>query len=243
MQKEKFIIQDAEYSIPYHHLVGFKNFTNSWIMPWGQEYYTYVKKVLDLTGKFNPKSIIDVGCGDGKVGLELNRIYGNKIRNVGVDTSERAILLAKGLNWGNGAEFFCIEVEKMSETFDIVLLIEVLEHIPDERMTSFVSGVREKINSNGVVILSVPSDSIPVTSKHYRHYNKELLGVQMNGFKLEEMYYLVRPGFMFNILNRLIRKFSSINFLRDFFFKLYNMFCAEGDSNSCQHIVAVYRKI
>src|SRR6185369_4330935 len=128
---EKFKMQDEEYSVPYHHLVGFKKFSNAWVMPWGQEYYTYVKKVLDLVKKYEPRSVVDIGCGDGKVGLELARIYGNKIRNVGTDLSERSILVAQGLNWGNGAEFFAKPVGELTEKFDMGLLIEVMEHIPD----------------------------------------------------------------------------------------------------------------
>lgn len=243
MQKEKFSIQDSEYSVPYHHLVDFKHFSNAWIMPWGQEYYTYVKKALDLLKKFNPKSIIDIGCGDGKIGLELTRIYGNKIQNVGVDLSERAVLLAKALNWGSGAEFFCLPIDAIQKTFEMAMLIEVLEHIPDNEIDSFVHSIYERLDIGGIIILSVPSDCIPVSNKHYRHYNKQLLDIHMKGFKLQEIYYLVRPGFVFNILNRLIRKFASINNIRNFFFKLYNIFCAEGDERSCQHIVAVYRKI
>jgi hypothetical protein len=122
-------------------------------------------------------------------------------------------------------------------------LIEVLEHIPDNEVDSFVHSVRERLDNNGVVVVSVPSDCIPVSSKHFRHYNKQLLTTHMKGFKLQEIYYLVRPGFIFNILNRLIRKFASINIVRNFFFELYNIFCAEGDEGSCRHIVAVYIKI
>jgi 2-polyprenyl-3-methyl-5-hydroxy-6-metoxy-1,4-benzoquinol methylase len=241
--KEKFNIQDMEYSIPYHHLVNFRHFSNAWIMPWGQEYYVYVKKVLDLSKKHNPKSIIDIGCGDGKISFELAKIYGEKIRNVGIDLSERAILLAKGLNYGNGAEFFYRSISDFKEQFDMVLLVEVLEHIPDNLTASFVSDVKDRLTKEGIIIISVPSDRIPLNKKHYRHYNEKLLTSQMVGFELQETHYLIKIGFVSNLLNKLIRKFSSMRIVRNFFFGLYIKFCAVGDEKSHQHIVSVYKKI
>ena len=240
---EKFNIQDKEYYIPYHHLVNFQHFSNAWIMPWGQEYFTYVKKVFDLSKKYNPKSIIDIGCGDGKVGFELEKIFGNKVKNVGVDLSERAILLAKALNWGNRVEFFNYSISEISGQFDMALLIEVLEHISDHDLELFVNEVRNKIVQGGILIVTVPSDCIPVTEKHYRHYNKNLLEKNLIGFELLEIHYLVKKGLLFEVLNRLIRKFSSITFIRNVFFNLYQIFCAKGNKKSHQHIVAVYKRI
>jgi 2-polyprenyl-3-methyl-5-hydroxy-6-metoxy-1,4-benzoquinol methylase len=240
--KEKFKIQDEEYSIPYHHLVGFKKFSNAWVMPWGEEYYAYVSKVLELSKKYNPASIIDIGCGDGKIGFELSRLYGKTIRNVGVDLSERSILLAKALNWQNGAEFFAKPISEINETFDQAMLVEVLEHIPDQEIPNFVASVEEVINSSGKVIVTVPSDNVPVIKKHYRHYNLDLLKKHMTGFTLEEVYYSVKTGPLSGFLNRCIRKTASIGFLRNFFFKVFMIFYSEGTVASSRHIVAVFKK-
>ena len=243
MKKERFTIQELEYVIPYHHLVDFKHFSNAWIMPWGQEYYTYIKKVLVLSKNFNPRSIIDIGCGDGKVSYEFARLYGTSLKNVGIDLSERAIMLAKGLNWGNGAEFFCASVSAIQETFELATLIEVLEHVPDDEVASFVSNIRERLILGGILIISVPSDCIRVSNKHYRHYNPKLLSEHLKGFELMEIYYLVKSGFAFNLLNHLIRKFASICTLRNFFFKIYMRWYAEGNEKSCHHLVAVFKKM
>ncbi|MBN2094116.1 MAG: methyltransferase domain-containing protein [Candidatus Zambryskibacteria bacterium] len=240
-KQEKFDIQNYQYSIPYHHLVNFQNFSNVWIMPWGEEYYVYIQKALDLLKKYSPESVLDVGCGDGKVNFELAKLYGNQIKNVGVDLSERAILLAKGLNYGNNVEFFCKPISDLKGQFDAVLLIEVLEHIPNENINEFVLDIKSKIKKGGILIISVPSKQIPIIDKHYRHYDEELLNKQLNGLKLIKIFYLIKNNFLGVVLNKLIRRFASISFLRKALFKFYFKFCANGNKKSYKHILALYK--
>lgn len=238
---EKFKIQDSQYLMPYHHLVDFDSFNNCWVMPWGEEYFSYSKKALNLLFSYNPKSVIDIGCGDGKISFEISKKKEINI-NVGVDLSEKAIMFAKAMNYNNGAIFYCSDISNISGVFDSAMLIEVMEHIPDIEIKEFINKVRDKLSNGGVLIVSVPSDILPVNSKHYRHYNDELLSKHLNGFKLDKLFYISKTGLLSVFLNKLIRKFASIKILRIFLFNIYEHFFSEGNKNSHRHIVASYIK-
>ena len=78
----------------------------------------------------NSLRILDVGCGNGsQLALPLAR---TGFRVHGIDTDKRSIEHARRLAHGtDNAEFVCGRVEDLpaNETFDVVMLSEVLEHM------------------------------------------------------------------------------------------------------------------
>lgn len=76
--------------------------------------------------------IADIGCGAGGVLSELSRLMGPGIRYYGFDISPQAIELARKHTNDN----ICFKMEDLlspdnDEYFDILLIIDVVEHIPD----------------------------------------------------------------------------------------------------------------
>src|SRR5438552_7873234 len=86
--------QEAEYAFPYHHLPQIAPFSISRHLFWGHAYASYVEKVLQLLSKQPFESLIDIGCGDGKLLLEISKRFRGK-RLVGTDMSERALAFAR----------------------------------------------------------------------------------------------------------------------------------------------------
>jgi SAM-dependent methyltransferase len=93
-----------------------------------------------------------VGCGEGYV-LEALKHHGVTCPMTGIDLSETAIADAKARV--SGVNFMvedALELARQGKTYDLVMMIEVLEHIPDpERMLPVLA----KIARRGL-ILSVP---------------------------------------------------------------------------------------
>jgi len=97
-----------------------------------------VARVLESTGfvsKFQgkPVSVADVGCGVGGVigslADEVARVGVHVGRTCGFDMAESAIAQAKTeFPW---IEFFCENFCESEQRFDLILLMDVLEHIPD----------------------------------------------------------------------------------------------------------------
>ena len=58
----------------------------------------------------------------------------------------------------------------MTQSFDKVVSIEVMEHIPPEAVIRFTKSLVSCVNLGGLLVISVPSCKMPVTKKHYQHF-------------------------------------------------------------------------
>ena len=77
-------------------------------------------------------SILDLGCGEGYV-LEALLAAGVEANLVGIDRSVDAVDRARA-RVGDRAEILCrdvTELEDLPRSFDVVMLLEVLEHLDD----------------------------------------------------------------------------------------------------------------
>lgn len=91
--------------------------------------------MLDWLPPPGPAAVLDIGCGDGLQTMLVGRRYG---RTCGVDVNERFIGIARehARAFGRRAEleYFAQPLEQVGfapDTFDIVLSVCVLEHIPN----------------------------------------------------------------------------------------------------------------
>jgi SAM-dependent methyltransferase len=88
--------------------------------------------------RLHPRSVCDVGCGTGDVLARLHRMLGTE-RAVGYDISRRAIELACA-HEAAGLRFVAGAVEPDVEPFDLMLVLDVVEHVPDP--VGFLSSLR-----------------------------------------------------------------------------------------------------
>jgi 2-polyprenyl-3-methyl-5-hydroxy-6-metoxy-1,4-benzoquinol methylase len=245
MENNKFKIQDDQYMFPYHYLAQMKGNTPkiNMTIDWGFEYLTYMTIVSDIIKNLPHDNILDIGCGDGYL---LNNLVTNSDK-YGIDLSERAIKLANALS--KDANFEVKDLFLIDNQYDVVSLIEVLEHIPLDFIEKFITTSLKLVKLNGYFVISVPTDVLPLNRKHYRHYNKKLLSKHIESYGNLE---LVDERIVYNrtFLSRLIIKFLNnklwtINstFILNSFWKWHsnNNFIA-NESNGC-HLIRVYKKI
>lgn len=93
------------------------------------------KQIIEIMNKngLQPKKIAEVGCGAGQILGNLSRhtyLHGSEFQ--GYDISPQAIELCKKLE-GDNLKFFCKDIfaSASAEHFDVLLLIDVFEHVPD----------------------------------------------------------------------------------------------------------------
>ncbi|MEA2006622.1 MAG: class I SAM-dependent methyltransferase [Patescibacteria group bacterium] len=209
MNKNKFDLQNNQYNFPYHYLVNLREYSNYKELSWGIIYYAYMKYTVGYVYKSGCKSLLDVGCGDGRLISELASSDSSG-SYVGVDLSESAILLAKAMNQNlKNAKFLLKNVGQIEGEFDIVVLNEVLEHIPDEDLGVFTGNVMNKVKSGGVLIVTVPSVNVKLNEKHFRHYNLEMLRKQFEKLKLleNETKYLFKKNLFYKIIRIFAKRF------------------------------------
>ncbi len=170
---EKFHLQEEEYRFPYHYLPNLKNgyFSLGRELSNGAGYLGYIMTYADYINRLMPKEYLDIGCGDGRIFEYIDP----KIKRFGCDLSEVATCFGKAFN--PEVDIRCVDVSAMPmESFDVISIIEVLEHIPDNNLSEFIKNAWATLRRSGHCIISVPTLNLqPVPQKHYRHYSMELL--------------------------------------------------------------------
>ncbi|TSD02427.1 MAG: type 12 methyltransferase [Parcubacteria group bacterium Athens0714_24] len=204
MEKQE-TIQENQYSFPYHYIPTLTDgFSQTKNLFWGYEYLSYLNFVLSKLKLLSFDSLLDIGCGDGRFLHEAKKGFPNAIL-LGIDSSQRAISLAKAIN--PEINFICGDIQKINldKKYDIITAVEVLEHIPSQDIRSFLESLGRLLNVNGKLIITVPSDNINLISKHYQHFNIPKIENLFNGlFKIEEIHYLNKNCLKNKIIQKLL---------------------------------------
>ena len=163
-------VQEEQYYFPYHYadFISDKHKLMKFIEQ--LDLVLVVKNTIDTIK--NNKITLDAGCGDGRLCYELQ---GNAYKVVGIDYSESAIAFARAFN--PQAEFFVQDLKNLDVPykFDIIVLMEVLEHFIPTDIDAILPSLSNVLNDDGHIIITVPSDNMKVTDKHYQHFNKNSL--------------------------------------------------------------------
>jgi SAM-dependent methyltransferase len=188
--------QEAEYVFPYHFIptAGDDGFSTTRHWSWGVHYLGGLHLVQSLLRQHDFSSLVDIGCGDGRFLADLRQVY-PKASLTGLDYSERSIAFAKAFAPSVDFEATDIIATPPGETFDVVTLIEVFEHIPPAEADDFLAAVNARLKSGGIVILTVPHMNSPLIEKHYRHFtSSSLRGALESHFTIDEIGYFDRAG-------------------------------------------------
>lgn len=105
--------------------------------------------VASLVGTSN--MVLDLGCRDGSLAATFDD--SNTITGVDIDRNALRLASEKGIqtHWAD----LSATLPFPEETFDVVVLSEVLEHLPDPEFT--IREVRRVLRDNGRLVGSVPN--------------------------------------------------------------------------------------
>ena len=75
---ESDVSQESQYALPYHYIPSFEggHFSQHLYWSWGLHYIGALEYILDVLGQEPFESLIDVGCGDGRLLQEIGRRLG-----------------------------------------------------------------------------------------------------------------------------------------------------------------------
>lgn len=243
-------IQEVQYLFPYHYVpkIEGENFSQCKNFEWGYEYLSYINFILEKIKEVGFFSLLDVGCGDGRLLHEIHNLYKEK-KLAGIDYSPKAIDFAKVFN--DGPSFIVGDITNQSlfdEKFDIITLVETLEHIPPKDIRDFIKGINFHLKDGGVFILTVPSKNKSLNSKHYQHFNRNTLESYLSEFfNVTEWHYLNRTNDSMKV--RIIRKILTNRFfilnqpgLLKIIYKYYINNLFKGNDNNTGRICVVANK-
>lgn len=240
-------VQEAEYEFPYHYIPRLEggNFSQVRKLRWGYEYLSYLRFVLARLERVEFGSLLDVGCGEGRFLREASRRFPGK-RLLGVDFSARAVEYARLLN--PGLRFVREDIADAAappESFDVVTLIETLEHVPPGELRGFVEGLRRRTSEGGLLVVSVPSRNIKMSAKHYQHFDLGSLKTALAPFfEVVEHHHLNRISKWDTLLSALLtNRYFILNERRmlNALFRRYERSLLAAGESDCKRICVVCR--
>lgn len=235
----KFNIQDSQYQKPYHQFMSFNPFKVSEFYYDALSYFGYVSTAISF---IKGESVAEVGCGDGKILKELAMKYPEKYFE-GFDLSSKSILFAKAFGHYQNLKFYDTDFSLGEDLYDTILCIETLEHISDEDTPSFVHSLYKRLKSGGRLIITVPSNNLKLISKHYRHYDTDILAKSLKQFtSINYLYIDSKKSFWLKKL--LANRFFILNnqTLLNMILKFYKKRYMYASPKNCAHIIGVFEK-
>ncbi len=148
----------------------------------------YLDMVVGTQGREN-RRLLDVGCGAGNMAHHL-RLYGHYI---GVDVNAKPLRVARErrLPVARGS---AESLPFASESFDLVTILDTVEHVPNE--TGVLAEIHRVLKPRGNVLVTVPAfmflwSKNDVLNRHQRRYRRSELveKLRAHGFRVLRASY------------------------------------------------------
>lgn len=105
---------------------------------------------FDIVDEIKPKTLLDLGCGQGDFMLSLPK----KIDIKGIDLSPEQVLVCKE----KGLNAKAIDIANLDEKFDVITAtFDVLNYIPKENLNTFIGHIYNRLEDGGYLIFDVNS--------------------------------------------------------------------------------------
>lgn len=128
-----------------------------------KQYETFSELAMHLKQRFDPKSVLDVGCS---IGVLVKALRDIGVDAYGVDYSEYALSNAPK-EIGTYLKRVAVDKEKLpfgDGSFDMVTMLELLEHLQDHRL--LIEETKRVLKKGGVVFVTTPWDLSPEEPSH-----------------------------------------------------------------------------
>jgi len=149
-------------------------------------------KNLKKAGLKANSNVIEIGCGIGTVSsLIIKHISSGSF--VGVDISQESIEMARQINKGHAnAEFIVSDMSTFShpKKFDVVVLPDVLEHIPVEQHNNLFKILNEVTTKDAFVLINIPE---PNCLNWMRKHHPDKLQIIDQSLSMQDLLNNVYP--------------------------------------------------
>ena len=164
---------------------------------------------------------MDLGCGCGYL---LQVLEKNGYKNLfGVEIDKKQMENAKkNLKF---TKLYKIEItkflKKVKDKFDIIILYDVIEHIPKNNIINLLNLIYKRLNNNGILIIKTPNADLPLTAGKMRYidfgheiiFNKDSIETVLRIAKFKS--FIFKPASSISVLKTILKNFFDL-FLRFF---------------------------
>jgi SAM-dependent methyltransferase len=233
----------------------------------------FLSRYIKRNNQINLK-ILEIGCGSGMnafeiiKNLKMSNLKHGKIEYVGLDIDKKSIEVAQRIlnevfvsSFNHNIKFlhadareFLQDKQIFDQIFDIVLLIDVIEHIKEPEL--WLESCNKILKDEGLYIISVPTPLYPKIFGREFHIS---IGHVKDGYTLDELddlfsklgcerlYYSYNTGLLGNIgcylfYNRLKTQNKYINFIKFLFLYPFLFLDFYNNYKVSSSLFAVYRK-
>ena len=201
-----------------------------------------LKNKLNLINSLseNKGKILDIGAGTGDF---LAFVKQNGWQTIGVEPSQKA----KEIATNKGVEFVNETSELENQSFDIITMWHVLEHVPD--LEKQIQELKRLLKPNGSLIVAVPNFKsfdanhykefwaaydVPI---HFWHFSKTAIKLlfEKQNMKLEKVLPMKFDAFYVSLLSEKY-KTGKMKYIKAFFIGLKSNFKAKQTSEYSSHI-------
>lgn len=119
--------------------------------------YLYLTALFThLLRKKKQLTVLEVGCGGGRNLFFLKSKFAEKIHLYGTDLSNKSVEYAKTLGIGHFAQAAIPDVP-FQEEFDVILFVDILEHLPDiDLFHAMLQKAKDILKPNGLIYINIP---------------------------------------------------------------------------------------
>ncbi len=195
-------------------------------------------KVFNIKNKKKPFSkldILDIGCGGGLLTEPMYKLGGNL---TGIDASRRNISIAKihAMKENLKINYLCTSPEKMKlkKKYDVILNMEVVEHVED--LNFFIKSSSNLLKKNGVMFVAT-------INKTLKSYLFAIIGAEyvLNWLPVgtHDWFKFVEPEKLQNLCKNNNLELSQINGMN------YDVFNDKWDltNNTKVNYISIFKKI
>jgi len=185
-------------------------------------------------------NLLDIGAGTGDFLLTAKQ---NGWNTIGVEPSEKA----KGIAIGKGIKFSNSTNELESNSFDVITMWHVLEHVPNLDLQ--IKELKRLIKPNGTIIIAVPNFKsydakyygkfwaafdVPI---HFWHFSKTAIKLlfEKENVKLEKVLPMKFDSFYVSLLSEKYKN-GKMNFVKAIWIGLLSNIKANRSSEHSSHI-------
>lgn len=157
-----------------------------------REHIDRLNAVCSLIWDLKPETLLDIGCNKGLFGALARWNHGPVQRVVGVDISRLSRRYAKEvMGYDDAYVLNASEPFDLRERFDLVLAMEIIEHVPAPE--NVVQNVVRHMKDDGFAILSCPVEYGDLDGEfHVRNVNVNQLEdlARHNGLVIRDLSFL-----------------------------------------------------